>query len=154
MALISLKTPSKLQFPVLATKLSNGLLTFCLCTICTEQQIYPCPHNEDEGLVSGVYAFAELKKALEVGYMIDKLHEIIYCKETAMIYKDCINALAMLKVAYSGWPPNIVTDEQKREYIEKFNLQGIMVKLQEIQKTPASKSTYKYILMLCGGVAP
>ena len=144
-ALISMRTPHQCYFPVLPMKISE-ILSFTLCPLCAETLTFPCPHDDTQRVITGTYTYPEIQEALKAGYEIDKLHEIIFFKEVAPIFRACINTLAALKIAYSGWPVDVVTEEQKINYIEGFRAQGIEIVLEDMQDSPGAKKVWKLIL--------
>ena len=144
-ALISMRAPHQCYFPILPMKIS-GILSFSLCPLCSETLTFPCPHDDSQRVITGTYTYAEIEEALKAGYEIEKLHEIIFFKEVAPIFRACINTLAALKIAYSGWPADVVTEEQKKAYVEGFKAQGIEITLQEMQDSPGAKKVFKLIL--------
>ena len=142
---ISMRAPHQCLYPVLPMKISE-ILSFTLCPLCAETLTFPCPHDDSQRIITGTYTYAEIEEALKAGYEIEKLHEIIFFKEVAPIFRACINTLAALRVAYSGWPVDVVTDEQKIAYVESFRAQGIEIALEDMQDSPGAKKVWKLIL--------
>jgi hypothetical protein len=52
-------------------------LLFTLCRTCSEnQQQKPCQHNDEERTLTGTWVTDELKKALEKGYVVQRIYEV------------------------------------------------------------------------------
>jgi hypothetical protein len=74
--------PRGLYIPVLPVKMNNKLL-FPLCRTCSEnQQQKPCQHNDEERSLKGTWVTDELKKALEKGYVVQRIYEVWQFDET------------------------------------------------------------------------
>ena len=134
-----------MRFPLLAINV-DSILTFALCPKCAEFLTYPCTHTEEECMITGTYTYAEIYEAVKEGYEIVEVFELLFCKQTAKIFEQCINVMAALKVAHSGWPADVITDAQKEEYIQGFRAQRIHIATQEVQKSASSKKTLKYLI--------
>jgi hypothetical protein len=59
---------------------SNGYL-FGLIDIWIQQQ-KPCQHNDEERSFTGTWVTDELKKALEKGYVVQRIYEVWHFDET------------------------------------------------------------------------
>ena len=74
--------PRGLYIPVLPVKMNNKLL-FTLCRTCSEnQQQKPCQHNDEERSFTGTWVTDELKKALEKGYVVQRIYKVWHFDET------------------------------------------------------------------------
>ena len=68
--------PHKLLIPVLPCKM-NGKLLFPLCRTCAETQHQDdCRHSNDERAFIGTWVTDELKKAVQKGYVLEKMYEV------------------------------------------------------------------------------
>ena len=137
-AFVTLSAPRQLLYPVLGMKI-NGNLCFCLCPTCARKQMFPCEHNKEERMIYGSFTYVEILKALEVGYTLEGVYEIIFCKKTAPIFRDCVNHLLALKIENSGFPKHIKTQQQKEEYAQMLKEQGIEVNADQIQFDPSAR---------------
>jgi hypothetical protein len=55
----------------------NNKLLFTLCRTCSENhQQTPCQHNDEERSLTGTCVTDELKKALEKGYVVQRIYEV------------------------------------------------------------------------------
>jgi hypothetical protein len=69
--------PRELFHPVLPMR-AGKKLTFGLCGMCMKtQQNTKCNHNDTERLVRGAYVTPELKKALDLGYRVVTVFEVL-----------------------------------------------------------------------------
>ena len=78
-----------------------------------------------------------------MGYRLERVFEVVYCKQTAAIFEKCVNDIIGLKVAYSGWPDYVKTDEQKIAYVESYKSQGINVSIDDIQSDNSGVFPFK-----------
>ena len=61
----------------------NNKLLFTLCRTCSEnQQQKPCQHNDEERSFTGTWVTDELKKALEKGYVVQRIYKVWHFDET------------------------------------------------------------------------
>jgi len=82
-ALVDILPPYQLYHPVLPFR-HNGKLTFPLCRTCVEEQMtkplldnsHQCPHSDDQRMLRGTWCTPELCKAVDMGYVIKKIHEV------------------------------------------------------------------------------
>ena len=144
-AMVTLNPPSRQYIPVLSVKIS-GILTFCLCTKCAETLSYPCTHSKKERQITGCFTYTELIEAINSGYELETIHEIIFFKKTSKIFEAAMNTLAALKIAHSGWLKDVVTREQKEQYIKKFTDQGFKLTFEQVQANPSLKVISKLII--------
>lgn len=121
-----------MDYPVLPFKV-GGMLCFALCPKCAEELSYPCTHSKEQRYITGSYTYVERLEAVDSGYEIIHLHEMLFCEKTAKIFEQAIKTIAALKIAYSGWPAHVKTDLQKREYVDSFRAQGINIMLQDLK---------------------
>ena len=95
-AMVTLNPPNQQYIPVLGVKIS-GIYTFCLCTKCAETLTYPCTHSKKDRQITATYTYPELLEAINSGYELVRLHEIIFCEETSKIFEAALKSLQRLK---------------------------------------------------------
>ena len=79
--------PHKLFLPLLPA-VSNGRLLFSLCSKCSaDEEVGECKCTYDERCMQGCWTTAELRKALELGYTMDTIHEVYAYDETCQYDK-------------------------------------------------------------------
>ena len=110
-------------------------MLFPLCGTCAVTKDEICEHSNNERSLSGAWVSLELYKALELGYKIVKIHEVWdfnrmvkYDRNTKLggLFAAYINAFLRLKQQADGFPSNCKTDEQKLEYILRYEeVEGI-----------------------------
>ena len=144
-ALVTVSPPARLELPTLPFKVDN-VLCFALCPKCAEFLTYPCNHTKEERYICGAYTYVELLEAVDSGYTIIELHELLFCKKVAKIFEKAIKTIAALKIGYSGWPAHVKTDQQKREYVESFRAQGIELLLQDMKSNKSCATIWKIFL--------
>ena len=146
MALVTVSPPARQLYPTLPFKI-DGVLCLALCPKCAEFFTFPCAHTQEECYVTGTYTYVELLEAVDSGYTIVELHEMLFCEQSSKIFEKAITTIAALKIAYSGWPSHVTTDEQKRDYVESFRAQGIKIVLEDFQQSSKSSVTIWKILL-------
>ena len=142
--------PRELYHPVLPYRV-NGRLTFPLCRTCCEEgrlECGVCNHESTkERALEGTWCTPELKKALEMGYVITDVKEVWDYKESGILFDKYVNTFLKIKVESSGWPSNIVTEEQKEEYLRSFEKrEGVQLNQDRIKKNPGLRSLAKLML--------
>lgn len=97
----------------------------------------------------GVWTSMEVIKAVEMGYVIDKLHEIRYYKDGTQtdLFKDYIGLFLKIKQESSGYPDWVKCEEDKDKYIKDYyDLQGIILDKSKIVKNPGLRAVAKLCL--------
>ena len=123
----SILPPTNLIHPVLPLK-CNGKLKFPLCykCACTEQK-EECTCSDRQRMFTHSYCTPELEVAINMGYEIIQVHEVLHWGETEMydsekkeggLFTRYINSSLKLKQQASGYPDHIHTKEEKDEYIQ------------------------------------
>ena len=147
--------PSDLLHPVLPLK-CNGKLKFPLCHRCATFEIEECKCSDEERSFTHTYCTPEIEVALNMGYKMTAIHEVLHWPETEMydplskkggLFTGYINTFLKLKQQASGYPDNIKTEEEKENYIRKyFEHEGIMLDRNLIEKNPGLRSLSKLAL--------
>ena len=146
--------PRGLLLPVLPIKLDK--LIFALCSKCAELKQQSCNHSDNERCITGTWCSPEINRAIKEGYKIIKIYEIWHFPNTSQynkdtkqggIFTDYINMFLKGKQEASGYPSNIITDEDKIKYQQDyFNKEGILLELNNIEKNPGKRFVYKLAL--------
>jgi len=148
--------PKDLFIPVLPKKINNKLL-FVLCYTCglTENK-EACTHTESERAIHGTFCTPEVMLALEKGYKILKTIEIWDFPDTETfnpltnkggLFTDYIKLFLKIKQEASGFPDDIVTHEQMKDYIKKYEVDnGILLDIDAIVKNPGLRLLAKLLL--------
>ena len=139
--------PENLYLPVLPTRFNNKL-TFVLCKICGAEEIESCNHSDNDRALSGTWTTAEINKALEKGYKLLKVYEILhYEQKSSELFKEYINMWLKVKQESSGWPKADMTEIEKQNYIHEYEQkEGIRLSEPEINKNPGKRSIAKLML--------
>ena len=97
-----------------------------------------------------------MKKAIEKGYHILKIYEIWNFPEIAQynrstntggLFSGYIDCFMKLKQEASGWPSNVKTEHEKRQYIHLYFVnEGIQLEYDRIEKNPGLRSLAKLML--------
>ena len=152
----SILPPTDLIHPVLPIK-CNGKLKFPLCykCACTEKK-ENCTCSDNERMFTHTYCTPELEVAINMGYEIVQIHEVLHWSETEMydaekkeggLFTRYINSFLKLKQQASGYPDHIHTEKEKDEYIQQyFTHEGILLDKKSIQKNPGMRSLSKLAL--------
>jgi len=160
-AKVDLLQPTNLFHPVLPIKIKeNGMekLTFPLCGKCVrDEQAKPmlersavCYHSDEERMITGTWCTPEIKKAIEKGYELKKVHEVWHFpphQRRIGLFKNYVNTWLKLKQEAAGWPRWCTTEAQKQQYLEDYkNVEGIDLDPTKIEKNPGRKATAKLML--------
>ena len=141
---VTVLPPTDLIHPVLPLK-CNGKLKFPLCYKCA------CNENEDmctcldnDRMFTHTYCTPELEVAINIGYTIIQIHEVLHWKETEMynpvtkqggLFTQYINTFLKLKQESSGYPQNVKSKEEKQAYIDQYlDHEGILLEKECIDK--------------------
>ena len=153
---VTVLPPTDLIHPVLPLK-CNGKLKFPLCYKCA------CNENEDmctcldnDRMFTHTYCTPELEVAINMGYTIIQIHEVLHWKETEMynpvtkqggLFTQYINTFLKLKQESSGYPQNVKSEEEKQAYIDQYlDHEGILLDKECIDKNPGLRSLSKLAL--------
>ena len=149
--------PEKLLHPVLPVKFNHKLL-FPLCLKCVQDQAeHPWfersnlfGHSDKERMMTGTWCIEELKKAVEKGYNILKIHKVWNWGENQRkvgLFAPYVNTWLKHKTEASGWPSHCVTEEQKNDYVKQYEEhEGIKLNTEKIEKNPGRKQVAKLML--------
>ena len=147
---VTVLPPTDLIHPVLSSK-CNGKLKFPLCYKCA------CNENEDmctcldnDRMFTHTYCTPELEVAINMGYTIIQIHEVLHWKETEMynpvtkqggFFTQYINTFLKLKQESSGYPQNVKSEEEKQTYIDQYlDHEGILLEKECIDKNAGLRS--------------
>lgn len=151
--------PKKLFLPVLPYHL-DGKNMFFLCLACaTEQNQHTCTHSVKQRAFKGTYVSTELQIALQKGYKVLKVYDVLhfpkkaqYNKETKEggIWTPFVNYFLRLKQQASGFPAGCKTQEDKQEYIKSYReREGIQLNESEIEYNETRRTVSKLFLNSC-----
>ena len=153
---VTVLPPTDLFHPVLPLK-CNGKLKFPLCYKCAcNGSKDMCTCLDSDRMFTHTYCTPELEVAINMGYTIIQIHEVLHWSETEMYNPDTkegglftayINAFLKLKQESSGYPQNVKTEEEKDVYIQKYlEHEGILLDKHSIVKNPGLRSLSKLAL--------
>ena len=102
------------------------------------------------------YCTPELEVAINMGYEIVQVHEVLHWSQTEMydsekkeggLFTRYINSFLKLKQKASGYPDHICTEKEKDEYIEQyFTHEGILLDKKCSAQNPGMRSLSKLAL--------
>ena len=148
--------PQDLIHPVLPVR-CNGKLKFPLCFNCASKESKEkCDCSDHDRSFTQTYCTPEVEVAINQGYVICAVHEVLHWPETEMydsgtqeggLFTQYINTFLRLKQQASGYPEHIRTEEEKDAYIENYEEhEGIFLEKDLIQKNPGLRSLSKLAL--------
>jgi hypothetical protein len=116
----------------------------------------PCHHDETNAkALTGSWITSEFYTAVLAGYKIIEIHDVWHYRET--VQYDSVNELSGLfdgyidtfikaKQTYSGFPPHVTTEEQKKAFCDEFfRAENIQLDYREVEKN----ETLRYVAKLC-----
>jgi len=119
--------PKKLMIPVLPVRVGQKL-QFPLCNFCVQNQIRAyCTHDDSQRVLSGTWFSEEIKLALEHGYEITKVYQVLHFnKQSSKLFTKFMNSLYKIKLLASGKPESVDFDSFLKDMFEKegIDLQG------------------------------
>ena len=152
--------PTDLYHPVLPVRCGNGnsaKLKFPLCYKCAcnnSQEVCSCTDAERSFI--GTYCTPEIEVAMNMGYEINQVFEVLHWPESEMydtqtksggLFTEYINTFLKIKQQASGYPDHIKTEEDKDRYIAEYLAhEGIELEKAEIKKNPGLRSLAKLVL--------
>ena len=153
---VTVLPPTDLIHPVLPLK-CNGKLKFPLCYKCAcIENKEMCKSLDSDRMFTHTYCTPELEVAMNMGYSIIQVHEVLHWEETEMynpvtkeggLFTQYINTFLNLKQESSGYPQNVTSEKERQEYIDNyFNHEGIMLDKDCIHKNPGLRSLSKIAL--------
>ena len=123
-------------------------LVFPLCENCAKFKLKTC-ECPDRSL-SGTWTTVEVKKALELGYKMIEIYEVLHYNENQRskdIFKKYIDLWLKIKQEASGWPNWCKTEEDKYKYIEDYEkVENIRLDYNKICKNEALRYIAKIML--------
>ena len=172
--------PKRLYHPVLPYRY-GGKLTFPLCRKCLEVAHelsekhwesdslyfkeyhskfsgdgYVCNHKDNKRTLTGTWVSCELKKAIQMGYIITCIFEVWHYSHTSQydsktfeggLFKNYVNTFLRLKQEKSGWPSWVKTGSDKEKYLASYyEKEGITLRPDEIEVNPGLRAVSKLIL--------
>lgn len=147
--------PKHLYMPVLPLKTNNKLL-FGLCRTCMENQIQTCYHTNRDRMITGTWVTGEVKKAVEKGYVLDKIFEVWHFErisqydpqtKSGRAFTDYVNTFLKMKQEASDWPKWCQTDDDRYRYIEEYHQrEGIRLEYHNIASNPGLRALAKLML--------
>lgn len=147
--------PQNLYHPVLPMKQNNKLI-FSLCRLCSEEMNQnDCLHNEEERALTGTWVIDEIILAIKKEYRIIQIYEIWHYQtvqydnslKSEGLFTNMINDFVGMKQQASGWPNNCITEEDKQQYIKKYQeKENISLKYDHITKNTGLRSLAKLML--------
>ena len=148
--------PYELYHPVLPHR-HGGKFTFPLCAACVEEEMakpplersYQCAHSDDQRILTGTWCTPELKKAVELGYEIQYIHEVWHFPQVQEgLFKDYVNTWLKIKQEASGWPDWVGDDETKRQWYihDNYQNEGILLEYHKIEHNPGMRALAKMML--------
>lgn len=139
--------PTDLFHPVLPMRI-NGKLQFPLCHQCAVDKSSQCNHSDNERCLLGTWCTPEIYTACREGYKLVKIYEVWHYPtqfKEGELFGNYIDMFLEIKQSSSGYPSNIITDEQKQKFIENFyEREGI--RLSKIEKNNALRAISKICL--------
>ncbi len=137
--------PGSLFLPALPVNI-DGKLKFGLCRTCLQQQQQDfCRHRDSERSLTDVWTTCELEFAVECGYIVEKVWEIFFYRNTSKLFQKFYTLLARQKLHAEGFPNQISTDAEKQRYVDDLNdsMPGLELTVEKVQKNPAQREFAK-----------
>lgn len=107
-----------------------------------------CTHTDEERALQGTWVTAELHQAIQKGYRVIKIDEVWHFPEKSdTLFSDYVNTFLKIQQEASGFPPNVVTEEEKKIFVENFfEKERVELELEKICLNHARRSVSKLFL--------
>ena len=147
--------PRQLFHPVLPYRFAGGKLLFPLCRTCAQQGIeqeldinYRCPHTNQERSLLGTWTTCELNKAIEKGYVLDRIFEVWHFSEQSnTLFQSYIDQFLKIKQQASGFPASCQTPEDRRQYLKEIETrEHLVIQEEDVEKNPILRTIAKLFL--------
>ena len=157
---VTVLPPTDILHPVLPIKIGSEnkkKLKFPLCYKCAKNEAKEdCFCTDSERQFTHTYCTPELEIAINVGYKIQKVHEVLHWSNSEKynpdtksggLFTEYINTFLKLKQEASGFPQNVQSEELEREYVESYlKHEGIQLNIESIEKNSGLRSLAKLAL--------
>ena len=155
LAKVSILPPYELFHPVLPVRIGEKL-TFPLCGECVKaeqkkpllQRSRVCHHSREERVLLGTWCTPEIHKAIDMGYELVDIHEVWdFEKSEGGLFAEYVDAWLKIKTEASGWPTGCETEEEKEDFLARFEeREGIPLEKENVKPNPGLKATAKLML--------
>ena len=161
---VTMLPPTDLLHPILPVRCDknltkDGKLKFPLCFKCADRANVKggqCKCSDEERSFTETYCSPEIEVALNMGYQMLKVHEVLHWPKKEMydtsnneggLFTQYINTFLKLKQQASDYPEDVKTYEDKEKYIDEYLAhEGILLDKELIQKNPGLRSISKLAL--------
>ena len=112
------------------------------------RSVQTCTHTEEERELRFCWTIVEVKKALELGYKLKRVHEIHAFEKTSKdLFRDFVYKFYKIKLAASAWPVGMESPQMQHRYINEINQKmGLDLKVEEMQPNPGKRTMAKLLL--------
>lgn len=134
--------------PVLPLR-AHGKLTFPLCFTCSAtQNPSSCDHTDEQRALHGTWCTPEIHKALDIGYQMVQMEEVWHFEQSQVgLFAEYINKFLKLKTEASGWPADVITEEQKQAFIADFKArEDVELEYEKMALNPGMRALAKLCL--------
>ena len=143
-----------LKLPVLGINIRGGLYYGNCLTCIKEANQNECDHeNISDRAISGTWTTEEVKLAISKGYRILECHEVWHWEEwDSTLYTDYVKTFLRGKITSGGFPPHVVTEEDKLTYCRQVSKDvDREITVDEVQYNPARRLLNKLMLNVSWG---
>jgi G:T-mismatch repair DNA endonuclease (very short patch repair protein) len=148
---VSLLPPRTLNIPFMFYKTPEEKNILGLCKTCMDKESYEeCLHTDQERTFEGCYTCEEVSYATLLDYKVT-FYEVLSFAAESPILKPFMLYLFNQKLRCSGFPHNIITEEQKEKHCKDMNElhnfhESIALSPKLIQRNEGKRTTMKSIL--------
>ena len=132
--------------PVLPLR-AYGKLTFPLCsTYSATQNPSSCDHTDEQRALHGTWCTPEIHKALDIGYQMVQMAEVWHFEQSQVgLFAEY--KFSKLKTEASGWPTDVITEEQKQAFIADFKArEDVKLEYEKMALNPGMRALAKLCL--------
>ena len=146
--------PPGLYHPILPYR-TGDKLTFPLCRTCVEDQLdlplhaktWRCPHTPEHRSLTGTWCTPELEKAVEQGYVVQKMHEVWHFPQSRQgLFAEYVNTWLKIKEEASGWLAGCTTQESQAQHIHNHaRREGIHLDYDRVDRNPGQRDAELHV---------
>jgi hypothetical protein len=146
--------PRECLIPVLPFR-CKGKLMFPLCAKCAVCQDHTkaCICTDEDRCLVATWCSIEVDVALSVGYKLIKLYEVLHWdSKSDNLFNDYVNTFFKLKTEASGFPDDVVTDEEKKAFVDYYEKrEGIRLDVDKVRHNESMRTIPKFLINVIYG---
>ena len=140
-ATVKIEPPRGDYLPVLPWRNGRHLLFGSCATHMASEERTPCRHSIEERCLVGSWCIPEILKAVERGYTLHKIYEVLHWSETSKeLFREYGAYFVARKDEANGYPDHVHTEADKQRYVDDYyKALGIRLVPEKIEENKAKR---------------